>query len=189
MPTLDEPCRHAIERAVEVIAKAASGAKIRAIDIFFSHKYPNPITAGEIQATSISYGDEEYLSEKACLPTFSRGLEHSHCPRSPLGNSEKSRVTTMKAQAAKPTKHWTFPDRHSSARLQTSSNPMKSPQRALNTYSKRTGPVYAHTESCPKNSSPEVKDPLPAFSGKNLPARREWFLRYGFDRQFDGRCG
>ncbi len=66
---------------------------------------------------------------------------------------------------------------------------MKSHQKTLNACSNRTGPVYGRKKSRRKNSDPEVKDPLPAFTEENLPARREWFLKFGFDRHFDGVCG
>ncbi len=35
----------------------------------------------------------------------------------------------------------------------------------------------------------ERPDMLPPLTENNLLARREWFLRNGFDRHFDGVCG
>jgi hypothetical protein len=35
----------------------------------------------------------------------------------------------------------------------------------------------------------QTREPLPANTKENRPARREWFLKYGFDRHFDGVSG
>jgi hypothetical protein len=59
-----------VEFAVKSIERVADGAKIRAVDIFFSHKYADSVTDGKIQASSISFGEEEYLSENGVLADF-----------------------------------------------------------------------------------------------------------------------